>query len=156
MPGKHGPNRLANYITVHEGAMADLVDEGFVIEDRTEFTFLSKAILLRGPVICLDWITLDVDKEISVLDGRGNTARVQTTRFRYQAWVRGVHNILRYESPHEHRPRPHKHVYNTFGDGRELEVLDLEGEDDVPTLGEVVRELQAWHAENAARIARLR
>lgn len=116
--------------------MADLSDEGFVIEDRCGFTFLPSIIRLQGSIICLDGITLDVDKEIAILDGRGMTARVQTRRFRYQAWVRGVHNILRYESAHEHRPHVHKHVYNTFGNGRGVEVLELKDEDDAPTLGE--------------------
>ena len=156
MPGKHGPNRLANYLTVHDAAMTAFLDEGFVIEDRSAFTVLPPIVRLQGTILCLDGITIDVDKEIAILDGRGMTARVQTTRFRYQAWVRGVHNVLRYESAHEHRPHVHKHVYNTFGDGRELEVLELEDEEDIPTLGEVIRELQLWHAENAARISRLR
>jgi hypothetical protein len=136
--------------------MAKLSREGFVIEDRRAFTFLPSIILLQGPIICLDGITLDVDKQITILDGRGMTARVQTTGFRYQAWGRGVHNILRYESAHEHRPTAHKHLYNTFGDGREMDVVDVEDEDDIPTLGEVLRELQTWHEENAARISGLR
>lgn len=136
--------------------MAKFLKEGFVIEDQCEFTFLPAIVLLQGVIVCLDGITLDVEKEISVLDGRGMTARVQTKRFRYQAWVKGVHNILRYESGHEHRPEPHKHIYNTFGDGREIEVIDLDDEDTIPTLGEAIRELQNWHEENAARITRLR
>ncbi len=83
-------------------------------------------------------------------------ARVQTRRFRYHAWVRGAHNILRYESAHDHRPHAHKHEYNTFGDGREMAVVDIADENQIPTLGEVIRELQVWHQENAARIKTLR
>jgi hypothetical protein len=75
---------------------------------------------------------------------------------RYHAWIRGVHNILRYESAHEHRPHAHKHLYDTFGTGLEREVIALAEEDRIPTLGEVVRELQAWHEANAARIGELR
>lgn len=156
MPGKHGPNRLANYLQVHGAAMARFVDEGFVVEDRCQFEFLPGRILLSGAILCLDGIVLVVEKEITVLAGEGMTSRVQTSRFRYHAWIRGEHNILRYESAHEHRPVSHKHVYNTFGDGLESEVIDLTREDDVPTLGDVLRELQGWHEANAARIARLR
>jgi len=132
--------------------MTELLDEGFVVEDRCEFTILPSVILLQGAIVCLDSLTLDVDKEIAVLEGRGRTARVQTRRFRYHAWLRGVHNVLRYESAHEHRPIAHKHVYATFGDGREREIIELVNEDDIPTLGEVIRELQVWHQENASRI----
>ncbi len=152
MPGKHGPNRLSNYLDVHASYIADLMAEGFVVDDQSRFTFLPGLVVLEGVIVCLDGITLDVRKEIQVLSGRGMTAWVQTRRFRYHAWVRGVHNVLRYESPHEHREHAHKHVYDTFGTGREVEVLDLPAEDAIPTLGEVLRELQEWHHQNAARL----
>jgi hypothetical protein len=156
LPGKHGPNRLGNYLSVHDSWMADLMAVGFVIEDQCQFTFLPTAILLQGAIVCLDGIVLDVEKVIGILDGRGMTARVQTRTFRYHAWVRGAHNILRYESGHEHRRHAHKHVYATFGDGREIEVIELTEERLIPTMGEVIRELQTWHQEHAARIRGLR
>jgi hypothetical protein len=136
--------------------MAGFLDEGFVVEDRCAFTFLPAVVLLQGTIVCLDALTLEVDKEIAVLDGSGMNARVQTRRFRYHAWVRGAHNILRYESAHDHRPHAHKHVYNTFGGGQELTTTDLENEEAIPTLGEVIRELQLWHQEHAARLRHLR
>ena len=156
MPGKHGPNRLGNYLDVHESHIADLIAEGFVVEDQSRFIFLPGLVVLEGVIVCLDRITLEVRKEIEVLDGRGMAARVQTRLFRYHAWLRGIYNVLRYESAHEHRPHPHKHVYDTFGHGRETTVIDLMKEDDVPTLGEVLRELQTWHEENAARLKHLK
>lgn len=152
LPGKHGRNRLDNYLHVHDSYMADLLQEGFVVADGTSFTFLPGLILLEGTITCLDDIALDVEKEIVVLSGRGLAAWVQTRRFRYHAWLPGARNILRYESPHEHRPTPHKHEYDTFGDGRETQVLDLHEEDQVPTLGEVLRELQGWHQQHVDRI----
>ena len=92
MPGKHGPNRLGNYLQVHESCMADFLAEGFVVQDDSRFTFLPFVVILEGTIVCLDGITLEVRKEIQVLTGRGMTAQVQTRRFRYHAWVRGVHN----------------------------------------------------------------
>jgi len=136
--------------------MAELLREGFVVNDRCAFTFFPSVVLLQGTIACLDDITLEVEKEIAVLKGRGMTALVQTQMFRYHAWVRGAHNIFRYESAHEHRPRAHKHVYDTFGDGLEIEVLDLLDEERIPTLGEVVRELQVWHQNHARQIKELR
>ena len=126
MPGKHGPNpRFGNYFAVHQKWMAGFLDEGFVVEDRCDFVFLPSIILLQGTIVCLDALTVEVAKEIAILGGRGMNARVQTRRFRYHAWVRGAHNILRYESAHDHRPYAHKHVYNTFGDGRETAVVEI-------------------------------
>lgn len=137
--------------------MAEFLDEGFVIEDATAFVVQQPVTRLAGTVICIDAVTIDVEKELVVLDGRGRNARVQTRKFRYHAWVRGVHNILRYESGHKtHRRHPHKHEFNTFGDGRESSVTDLHDEDSIPTLGEVIREVQEWHAANASRLKRLR
>ncbi|MDA1080338.1 MAG: hypothetical protein O2973_01480 [Gemmatimonadetes bacterium] len=124
MPRKHGPNRLGNYITVHEQWMAGLLDEGFVVDDRCAFTIQESIVLLSGSIVCLDAVTIEVEKE--------------------------------HDSAHDHRPQPHKHVYNTFGDGRESEVIDLEDEDAIPTLGEVIREVQDWHARNAGRLRRLK
>jgi hypothetical protein len=157
LPGKHGPNpSLGNYLAVHDKWMAGFLEDGFVVEDRCNFTFLPSTVLLQGTIVCLDSLTVDVEKEIAMLSGSRLNARVQTRRFRYHAWVRGAHNILRYESAHEHRPHTHKHEYNTFGDGQELRVVDLLDEDEIPTLGEVIRVLQLWHHENAARIKQLR
>ena len=80
-------------------------------------------------------------------------AWVQTRSFRYHAWVRGSHNILRYESAHEHhRERAHKHVYDTFGYGGETDVIELPTEDEIPTLGDVLSELRGWHLMNARRL----
>lgn len=136
--------------------MADFLVEGFVVQDDCRFTFLESVVVLEGTIVCLDGITLEVRKEIQVLSGRGRTAEVQTRRFRYHAWVRGVHNVLRYESAHEHRRHAHKHVYDTFGLGSETAVIELQTEEEIPTLAEVLRELQVWHQENATRLPDLR
>lgn len=156
MAGKHGPNRLANYLDVHASCIADFLAEGFVVEDQSRFTFLPGLVVLEGTIVCVDGISVEVRKEIRVLGGRGLGARVQTHRFRYHAWVRGVHNILRYESAHEHRVHAHKHVYDTLGSGRETKVVDLRAEDAIPTLAEVIRELRTWHEQHAARLKDLK
>lgn len=131
--------------------MADLLAEGFVVQDDCRLTFLPSLVILEGVIICLGGITLEVRKEIQILDGRGMAAWVRTRRFRYHAWIRGGHNILRYESAHEHREHAHKHVYDSFGYGAEIAVIELPAEEEVPTLAEVIRELQSWHQENAGR-----
>jgi hypothetical protein len=153
LPGKHGPNRLESYLQVHESYMATFREEGFVVHDGCDFTFLGEVILLEGTISCLDGITIEVRKEIGVLSGRGGAARVQTRSFCYHAGLRGGEGILRYDSPHGHRPYHHKHIYGTFGDGREIAIEELR-DDEIPTLGDVIRELQAWHQEHAVRLRR--
>ena len=155
MTGKHGPNRLGNYLQVHESCMTGLLREGFVVQDDCRFTILPSVVILEGVIVCLDGISLDVRKEIDVLKGHGPGAQVQTQVFRYHAWVRGSHNIFRYESAHEHRPYAHKHVYDTFGYGQENQLIELRSQDEVPTLTEVLRELHGWHQEHAGRLKEL-
>lgn len=71
-------------------------------------------------------------------------------------WIQRAHNTYRYESAHEHRPCAHKHVYDVLGHGGESAVIELFQEDEIPTLGEVIRELEEWHETNAGRIKNLR
>lgn len=156
MPGKHGPNRLSNYIQVHESCMADLLDQGFVVLDDCQFAFFPNTVVLEGKIDCLDEVTLAVSKQLGILQGLGATAMVQTRSFRYQAWVRGRHNIFRYDSAHGHRPYAHRHAYDTFGSGEETDIVRLANEEDIPTLTEVIHELQDWHQSNADRLGRLR
>jgi len=136
--------------------MSDLLDQGFVLQDDCQFAFFPQVVLLQGRIICLDAVTLEISKELKILDGVGASATVQTRSFRYQAWVRGKHNIFRYDSAHGHRPYAHRHGYNTFGFGEELEIAPLATENDIPTLTEVIYELQDWHQVNAHRLDQLR
>lgn len=132
--------------------MATLLEEGFAIQDDCRFTFLPRAVVLEGQVVCLGSVTLEVSKQLEILTGRGVAAMVQTRSFSYHAWVRGRYNIFRYDSAHDHRRFPHKHIYDTFGFGKELDVTELTSEDDVPTLTEVIRELRDWYQANAGRL----
>ena len=45
---------------------------------------------------------------------------------------------------------------DTFRNGSETEIIDLTEESLIPTLGEVIRELQGWHEEHAVQIIELR
>lgn len=78
---------------------------------------------------------------------------MQTQSFRYNASVKNGNNILRYESSVGHRPLPHKHSFDTFGDGGETEVTDYDRWGDVPTLGAVIKELREWYDTNRPRLS---
>lgn len=136
--------------------MAAFLAEGFVVQDDCRFSFLPTLVILEGLVICTDGITLDVRKEIAILDGRGPAATVQTRMYRYNAWLRGTHNILRYDSPHAHRQFHHKHLYDTFRTGRELDLLRIDDEDEIPTMADVLRELRSWCQAHASHLRYLR
>jgi hypothetical protein len=137
--------------------MRNLEESGFVVEDSCVFSFPpgGKIVLLEGTIECLDNIILDVQKEIRVVSGRGRRALVKTFSFSYNARLRGVYNILRYCSADDHRPHPHKHIFDPFDGGRETNRFDIRDAEDIPTLGEVIFELNDWHTENIGAIAQL-
>ncbi len=132
--------------------MSDLVLDGFVVRDDSSFLTLPSVVILEGTIVCLDGISLDVQKQITILEGTGHTAWVKTTQFTYQAWIRGGASIFRYCSPHGHRPYVHKHVFAPFDSGRETEIVEITDEDRIPTMREVIEELREWHGHHAARI----
>jgi len=137
--------------------MRNLMEQGFVLEDGLTFEYLSElnVFVLTGEIRCLGGIEVTVKKEIAVLAGEGPTALVQTTKYSYHCHIGGGPNILRYDSPVAHRDFHHKHLFDTFGDNSETEILHLDTEESVPTLHEVLQELQAWYWENHEKIARL-
>lgn len=60
MPGKHGPNRLCNYIEVHERWMADFLEQGFVVDNQCAVTVHSDIVVVAGDIACLGSIVLQV------------------------------------------------------------------------------------------------
>lgn len=137
--------------------MRNLVEQGFVLHDGLAFEYISElnVFVLEGEIRCLGGVEVTVKKEIAILDGEGSTSLIQTSKYSYHCHIAGGPNILRYDSPVAHRDFHHKHLFDTFGDNRETEIIRLESEDAVPTLYEVLQELQVWYWENHERIAQL-
>lgn len=147
MGGKHGPNRFANYQSIHETCIEKFVREGKILSHNLLWSAYGEGLLqLVGTILCEDEICLSVDKRIRVLDGEGASALVQTESYSYNAHFRGGRLILRYDSPHAtHNQFHHVHRYS-FPDGVETEEIEaLETEDAIPTLSEVVDELMEWN-----------
>lgn len=157
---KHGPNRFDNYQSVHETVMQQLIKNGFVVLDGTVFSAGAGFILLEGRVECLGNIVVDVRKTIQVLSGDGPAALVQTRSYSYNVLIRGRGNLFRYDSPDlvptsatvEHHKYHHKHVYSLEPLGRQVQVVLIENEDDIPTLGEVLREAEAWYYDHIGEL----
>lgn len=153
MPGRHNPNRLGDYMNAHNRATEDFVRGGFVTRNGVAIQQYGPGVLLiQGEYECAGGIVLEVWKELLVSEGRGERALVRRGNYSYNARLRGRGNILRYDSPHEHRACHHVHRFDTLDSGRE-EITLLQDEDDTPTLGDVLNELQAWHDRNAHQLS---
>lgn len=90
-----------------------------------------------------------------MLGGEGWDAYVQTYQYRYNAFVRSQHNILRYDNTHTypgHADPHHKHTYDPDTGARLPDSPHWIGQDDWPTLGEVIEEVERWYWEHRAKL----
>ncbi len=141
----HGPNKLTDYIQIHETVMQRFLADGFVIRDGTGlFAYGAGLFLLDGLIECLGGILLEVRKVLRHMDGRGASMRVQTVLYSYNALLPGRGCILRYDSPHEHRPTHHVHRYDVLNGDKIGRIEPCAW----PHLGDVVEELRTWYYDN--------
>ncbi len=122
---------------------------GFVRSENLSFTDLGDGFIeLEGVIECAGNIYVDVSKRIQILEGDGPNALVQTVDYSYNAFVSGSGNILRYDSPHpDHYKQHHVHRFDVLT-RREIAVDFIQIEDDRPTLGEIISEVESWYYDN--------
>jgi hypothetical protein len=152
MANKHGPNRLYNYIGVHDAAMSHAEKRGIVVWHNVALSgFGDGFFLMSGTIKCIGGIEIDVKKVLTVVtgDGTGPDTQVQTQSYSYHAKLSGHGNILRYDSPHPHRPIHHAHRYDVFTGKEDIHETSPT---DWPTLGEVIEELGDWYFANYDRL----
>lgn len=129
---------------------------GFVGADTLSFEELAGAagVFLSGEIACKGQIVISVEKFLAVLEGEGPTALVQTEWYSYNVFVRGWHNILRYDNQHPRllypgHPDPHhKHEFDWRSGEENRDSPKWVGEEGWPTLGEVIREVERWYWQN--------
>ena len=148
----HDWNSLENFIYVHETRLAQ---HPFVDHSRSstlrfeEFVFDGATrISLAGDVFCHHNVVLEVDKQYAtrIVGGR---RQIRGLRYRYNARVRGRHNVLRYDNGHAAAPEEfHRHFYR-IADGEELERRIL-ARHELPTFADILTELQIIFEGEAA------
>ena len=149
MSAKHGPNRLDRYLEIHETVMERLLRDGFVLADNLEFIVVRGYLYLTGLLDCSGGLRMQVRKEIRLWEEAG-TMLAQTENYSYNAFLPGGSNIFRYDSPHAtHNQEHHVHRYQPFGPTPlRNQITFLYHEEERPTLGEAINELEAWYWEN--------
>lgn len=140
------------YDALRHSCMDHHVQRGFVLEDGLNFRFLPGLITLEGRITCKGGIEVTVLKEITILEGEGPRALVRTSKYSYHANLRGGANIFRYDSPGSHRDCHHRHIFDTFGDNAEIDVIRLGSEDEIPTISDVLTKLQVWFEEHEDKL----
>ncbi len=132
--------------------MDQMRSKGFVGTDNLALDDIGANILaMTGEIACRGQIVVRVEKYLEVLEGQGLDAYVQTFEYKYNAFVRGRNNILRYDNSHrfpDHGDAHHRHKYD-WTSGKELSGFpEWVGEHGWPTLGEVLEEVERWYWEN--------
>lgn len=153
-PGKHGPNRLASYVEVHETQMQQVLRNGFVLSEDLSFEPLPGAVLLSGRIQCQGGIYIDVSKQIELLTNEGASSTVQTKAYRYNVALAGRSNIFRYDSAHpDHNQEDHVHRYDIIS-GKQVEPAEMiYDRERVPTLREVIDEAEEWYYEHQDQLS---
>ena len=105
-------------------------------------------IAIEGELECVGEFAIDVLKTLRILSGSGPTARVQTDSYSYNASLRGIGNVFRYDSPHPHYPHHHVHRYDVLNGDTRGTVTAIEEEENRPTLGQVIDELRDWYYDH--------
>ncbi len=147
MGGKHGASRFRNYRAITDVILRSFIDAGFVLSENMGYEAIGDGLIAhRGEIQCQGGIVLEVEKVLTILDGTGDNALVQTTYRSYHAYARGKGNIVRYCSGHDHRPYDHVHRYDAPATWNEiLPVQELWTEDEIPTLSDVLDELRDFY-----------
>ena len=128
----------------------------FVCDDDLEWSAYSPmrggqgVIALSGNIACKGEIVVQVQKTLVVFaDDLDEDPYVQTDSYSYNAWVRGWETFLRYDNAHAHKGHADEHHRHEceWKSGLQIALTHV-GEEKWPTLGAVIREVEAWHAEH--------
>ncbi len=134
--------------------MNRLIEGGFVQTDGLYVTALSGEILIQGRIACLGEIVITVMKGIEVIEQAADPI-VQTRFYNYNASIDSYSSFLRYDNSHihpGHHDEHHKHEIDwRTGDERSGSPWWV-GREGWPTLGQFIREVEAWYYENAQQL----
>ena len=140
--GRHEWNTFENYGHINDRR---LTEHRFV--DHSEVTFEEITfegdlfISMEAIVYCLKDVILEVTKvfETKRMGPGGGRLYVRAFSYRYNAWIKGKHNILRYDNSHD-LDEYHGHRFNP--DTGELLTRRTMPRDEFPLFAEVLDELQ--------------
>lgn len=154
---RHAPDRFGRWIADHQSTMQGFLKRAyFVLDENLALTDVGGGqVALGGTIECVNGIYVTVNETLRVTDGEGLNATVQSVRYSYNAVIGKLGTLLRYDSPHgTHHRAHHKHEYDVLAGDTEGMVILLGGEEDRPTLGEAIDEVEAWYYEHFDEVLR--
>ncbi len=129
---KHDWNSWENYLLVHETTLNKYINTRHVAGPRqytrNKLTDQNIQLSIEGLILKSDLgveIQIKIEKTVE-LDIEYSRPRARTFSYSYHALTPkpNARNLMRYCSPHEHRPHHHKHLYYSDGTYNVLDVPD--------------------------------
>ena len=140
---RHGWNSLENYRNIHENR---LNNHSFLDPNRPQtvaFDFFTIGgdlfVQVAGEIYCLGGIVVEVEKYLETYEANSGQIFVRSFSYRYNAYITGKHNVLRYDNGHDF-DEYHRHVW-AIETGAEMEERTIT-RSEFPTLGEMPDELE--------------
>lgn len=148
---RHKPIKFCRYQEIHDSYIESFVQRGFIGENTLRFEPDLYEIILLGEIACRGQIVITVNKSIEIIEGSGENALIQTWLYEYNVSIRNYGNVFRYDNSHSrlgHLDNHHKHEFDwrikETGEGKVTWI----GEDQWPTLGDVIEEAEKWYWNN--------
>ncbi len=152
MAAKHQAVPLfPQYWAIHHAVMDRYQREKFIETDNIEFWAYPGWVGIVGTIECVGGIYINVRKLLAARPRRDVTY-VETVDYRYHVGVRNIGNVLRYDSPHEHRPYHHCHRFDWTADPPRESGIEEVSAEEWPTLGEVIVESREWYYAHMQRL----
>ena len=139
---RHGWNALENYKQIHRDRLTThpFVDHSKPIPNLESFyDGETLYITLEGKIHCKHNVVLSLTKIFETRIIRDGRLQVRCFSYRYNAYILGKHNILRYDNNHDFDDY-HKHVFD-MQTGEQTQRVTLR-RNDFPLLSEVLDELE--------------
>ena len=141
---KHGWNSLENYLELH---LKHLAEHPFVEDPVKSYIEITRIPLKEGEILCLEGeifckygVVLEVEKYADVVKRRGRQ-RVKTFLYRYNAYIPGKWNVLRYDNLHEYEDQYHRHVFD-LETGEQIGDTQMLSRQEFPVMHEILDELE--------------
>lgn len=151
---KRGPLAVEKYFDVHESYMEHFRNDGIIERDTLEWDFSDNpAVTLSGKIFfsAASRLCLNVSKSLLITKRKSGKALIRTVKYSYNLNFDGEKEseIFRYDNfdavPRDGHDSPH-HCHRFDPPSREILNSPFElDEEEVPTLGEVIKEAHQYY-----------
>lgn len=144
--------KLDRYISLHESHMRRF--DHFIEHNGISFEVGAEVVRVHGIVRCHHGISLSVDKILTLNDQH----EVSGSKYSYQATIGDPpHGIFRYDNAHqysspEHHDAFHRHDFDPATNEQRPGLPAWIGQENWPTLADVLAELEEWWYETGQHL----